>query len=109
MERARKGEGPFLLECVTYRMRGHARFEPAEYRNKEEVELWAQYDPIKRFKEEAIEAGVLTEAELTAIEAQVDEEIEAAIAFAQAGEDVGAEDYKQYIYEMDNTVKAGLK
>ena len=109
VERARRGEGPFLLECVTYRMRGHARFEPAEYRNKKEVELWSQYDPIKRFKEAALETGVLTEADLTAIEEQVEKEMEAAIAFAQAGEDVGPEDYKQYIYESNTTAKDGLK
>jgi len=109
VERARKGEGPFLLECVTYRMRGHARFEPAEYRNKAEVELWAQYDPIKRFKDAALEAGVLSENDLTAIEQQVDEEMQAAIAFAQAGEEVGPEDYKQFIYDMDTTAKDGLK
>lgn len=107
--RARSGEGPFLLECVTYRMRGHARFEPAEYRDKDEVELWKQYDPILRFKEAVVAAGLLTEKDLTAIDEQVESEIDAAIEFAQAGEDVGAEDYKQYIYELETTSKDGLK
>lgn len=99
VERARSGEGPFLLECITYRMRGHARFEPAEYRPKEEVETWKKYDPIVRFKEAAISSGVLSEKDLTVIEEQVEKEIEAAVEFAQAGEDVEAKDYQQYVYE----------
>jgi pyruvate dehydrogenase E1 component alpha subunit len=102
VERAREGEGPFLLECITYRMRGHARFEPAEYRPKEEVETWKEYDPIKRFKEAAISSGVFSEKELSAEEKQVEDEIEAAVEFAQAGEPVQAKDYQQFIYETSS-------
>lgn len=99
IERARNGGGPFLLECITYRVRGHARFEPAEYRPKEEVELWKKYDPIDRFKEAAISQRVLTEEDLTRIEKVVEEEIEEAVVFAHASEDVGPTDYLEFIYE----------
>ena len=99
VERARAGKGPFLLECITYRMRGHARFEPASYRNKDEVEEWAKYDPILRFKEAVLSAGKLVEEDLTRIDQQVQKEIEEAVAFAESGEHVGPNDYLQYIYE----------
>jgi len=99
VDNARKGDGPTLLECITYRIRGHARFEPAKYRNKDEVALWEKYDPIKRFKEAAVADGVLTAEELEALDVQVEQEINAAIAYAKTGEEVGAEDYLQFIYE----------
>ena len=99
VDRARDGKGPFLLECITYRLRGHARFEPANYRQKDEVEEWKKFDPILRFKNAALESGRLSGGELKKIEDQVKEEIEKAVEFAKAGEDVGAEDYLQFIYE----------
>jgi pyruvate dehydrogenase E1 component alpha subunit len=99
VKKARDGGGPTLLECITYRIRGHARFEPANYRNKDEVEQWEKFDPIKRFKEAVIEHGVLDAKELEKFDTQVEEEISVAVEFANAGEEVGAEDYLQYIYE----------
>lgn len=107
VDAARNGEGPFLLECITYRIRGHARFEPAAYRNEEEVEIWKAYDPIDRFKTAALEAGILTGKDFDAIEAKVEDEIEKAVAFAQDGEEVGANDYLNFIYE-DTTKVVGL-
>ena len=100
VEKARNGSGPTILECITYRIRGHARFEPAEYRNKEEVDLWEKFDPIKRFREAALEVGGFSEDELNGIEKQVEEEIASAVDFANSGEDVGAEDYREFIFEM---------
>jgi pyruvate dehydrogenase E1 component alpha subunit len=99
VDRARDGKGPFLLECITYRLRGHARFEPANYRQKDEVEEWKKFDPILRFKNAVLESGRLSGGELKKIEDQVKKEIEKAVEFAKAGEDVGAEDYLQFIYE----------
>ena len=99
VDRARDGKGPFLLECITYRIRGHARFEPANYRPKDEVEERKKFDPILRFKKAALGSGRLSEGEMKKIEDQVKEEIEKAVKFAEAGEDVGAEDYLQFIYE----------
>ncbi|MFN8466617.1 MAG: thiamine pyrophosphate-dependent enzyme, partial [Caldilineaceae bacterium] len=95
--RARRGEGPTLLECITYRMRGHARFEAAGYRPAEEVERWKQLDPILRLGEALQAEGLATAADLTQIEAEVKAELEAAIAFAEASPDAEAGDYLQYI------------
>lgn len=105
VDAAREGEGPFLLECVTYRMRGHARFEPAEYRHQEEVDVWKEYDPIDRFKSAALEKGVMTEDDFGSIEAQVEEEIQNAIEYAQAGEAVRSDDFMHYIYEDSEKVR----
>jgi len=59
VERARKGEGPTLIECKTYRHKGHSRIDPAKYRPKEEVEEWLAKDPIKRFKERLLQTNAL--------------------------------------------------
>ena len=95
--RARRGEGPTVLECITYRMRGHARFEAAGYRPAEEVERWKQLDPILRLGEALQADGLATGGELEQIEAEVKAELEAAIAFAEASPDAEAADYLQYI------------
>jgi len=82
VERARKGEGPTLIECKTYRHKGHSRVDPAKYRPKEEVEEWLAKDPIKRFKEKLLQTNSLTESEVQQIEKEVSDEIEEAVKFA---------------------------
>lgn len=82
VERARKGEGPTLIECKTYRHKGHSRIDPAKYRPKEEVEEWLRKDPVRRFKERLLQTNVLTEAEIQQIEKEVLAEIEEAVKFA---------------------------
>ncbi len=81
-ERARRGEGPTLIECKTYRHRGHSRVDPARYRPKEEVEAWLAKDPIRRFREKLLGLGFLTEAEAQQIEREIAAEIEEAVRFA---------------------------
>jgi pyruvate dehydrogenase E1 component alpha subunit len=82
VERARKGEGPTLIECKTYRQKGHSRIDPARYRPKEEVEAWLAKDPIKRFKERLLQAKILDETEIQRIEKEVSDKIEDAAKFA---------------------------
>ncbi len=82
VERARKGEGPTLIECKTYRHKGHSRVDPAKYRPREEVEEWLAKDPIKRFKEKLLQVNTLTESEIQQIEKKVSDEIEEAVKFA---------------------------
>lgn len=82
VERARKGEGPTLIECKTYRQRGHSRVDPARYRPKEEVEAWLAKDPIKRFKERLLQAKILDETEIQRIEKEVSDKVEDAAEFA---------------------------
>jgi len=81
----RGGEGPRFLECRTYRFRAHSMYDAQLYREKSEVERWMEHDPIPRFRDWAIAAGELRDADVVAIEAEVAAEVEAAVAFAEQG------------------------
>jgi TPP-dependent pyruvate/acetoin dehydrogenase alpha subunit len=96
--RARSGAGPTLLECRTYRRGGHSRSDPGTYRPKEEVETWLKKDPIPRFKAVLLEGHLVDEGQLLAIEREVKEEIEAAVAFAQESQPPRPEDALLHVY-----------
>jgi pyruvate dehydrogenase E1 component alpha subunit len=80
--RARNGEGPTLIECKTYRHKGHSRFDPAKYRPESEVAEWLSRDPLLLFKKKLADKGIPEEF-FEKIEIQVTAEIEEAVAFAQ--------------------------
>jgi len=82
VERARRNQGPTLIECKTYRHKGHSRVDPAKYRPKEEVQEWLAKDPTKRFREHLLRNNLFTEEELQKIEKEVAAEIEEAVKFA---------------------------
>ncbi len=82
VKRARGGGGPTLIECKTYRHKGHSRFDPATYRPKEEVEEWLKRDPIKRFRARLLETKTLTAEEADEIEQEVVAAVEDAVKFA---------------------------
>ena len=85
LERARSGEGPPLLECKTYRYFGHYVGDPLTYRTKEESEEWRQTrDPLDLLERRGVEAGFLDPDALRVIDGEVVEEIEAAVAYAEA-------------------------
>ena len=81
--RARKGKGPTLLECKTYRRGGHSRSDACRYRVKEEEKVWLARDPIPRAKKKLLEMGVLSEESVKKIEEKAKKEIEDAIAYAR--------------------------
>ena len=82
-ERALKGEGPSIIECKTYRWRGHWTGDPEVYRTREEVEEWKNNkDPIKLFGAYMVENGLATQEELDEIAAAVAKKMEAAVEFA---------------------------
>lgn len=84
VERARRGEGPSLLECKTYRHRGHSRSDPGKYRPEDEVKAWLARDPLRIAGDRLRQGGLLSpgdEAELRAdLEAQIDQAVELAAA-----------------------------
>lgn len=80
----RAGRGPYFLELRTYRFRPHSMFDPELYRDKAEVEAWKRRGPIVTFAQRLREGGLLGEAALADIEAGVEREVEAAVAFAEA-------------------------
>jgi len=81
--RARGGQGPTLLECKTYRWYGHSEIDPAKYRVKEEVEAWKKKDPVAMFEKQLLEKKVLTDAKKTQIAAEITQEINEAVDFAE--------------------------
>jgi TPP-dependent pyruvate/acetoin dehydrogenase alpha subunit len=81
---ARVGGGPYLLECLTYRLRGHYEGDPAQYREALEAEEWQAKDPILRLQRHGVAQGWFAEKELAAIEADAAEAVEEAVRFARA-------------------------
>lgn len=80
--RARAGDGPTLIECKTYRIRGHFEGDDALYRTKEEVEAARENDPIDYWKNKLIADGDLTEQDFLALSDKIDELIAQATQFA---------------------------
>jgi pyruvate dehydrogenase E1 component alpha subunit len=83
IDRARKGDGPMLLEARTYRFFGHFVGDPQNYRTKEEVEEWKKRDPIQMFRTRVVAESTLTAAEMDAVDAQIKRDMEAALEFAR--------------------------
>lgn len=96
--RARKGQGPTLVECKTYRWRGHFEGDPGNYKPKEEQEAWLKKDPIPRFEAFLKENNVLSEKELAACVEQVMGEIKDAIQFAEESPEPDLASVVQDIY-----------
>ena len=88
LDRARRGEGPSLVEAITYRSGGHSRADPGKYRPQAEVEAWAGHDPIPLYHSRLLSVGV-PEATLGKLQREVAETIDAATEFATAGREPG--------------------
>eukprot|EP00878_Enallax_costatus_P000729 GHUV01000842.1.p1 GENE.GHUV01000842.1~~GHUV01000842.1.p1 ORF type:complete len:411 (+),score=163.62 GHUV01000842.1:199-1431(+) len=82
VERARRGDGPTLIECETYRFRGHSLADPDELRSKEEKAHYAARDPIPQFKEYMLKNSLASEDDIKAIHDRVTAEVEDAVQFA---------------------------
>lgn len=83
IKKARNGEGPTLIEGITYRYYGHHLGDPStSYRTKEEVEEWKKLDPILRMKNMILSEKIMTETEIKEIETNISKEIEEAVKFA---------------------------
>ena len=82
-DKARAGEGPSLIECMTYRYSGHSRADPAKYRPEGELEKWKERDPIKLYRERLKQFGVSDEA-IARIENDVKREVDEATEACKA-------------------------
>jgi pyruvate dehydrogenase E1 component alpha subunit len=98
VERARRGEGPTLLECKTYRQKGHSRWDPATYRPKEEVAEWLERDPVRRFRKKLLEDRYLSEAEVAKMEKETADAVDAAVQFALDSPNPAAEEALEDVY-----------
>jgi len=88
IDRARRGEGPSLVEAQTYRSGGHSRADPGKYRPAEEVEAWGDKDPIPLYHQRLLHIGA-SEAELATIQTEVASAVDTATDFAKAGDHPG--------------------
>ncbi|MBS7705086.1 thiamine pyrophosphate-dependent dehydrogenase E1 component subunit alpha [Chelatococcus asaccharovorans] len=103
VERARRGEGPSLIECKTYRYRGHSKSDRNRYRTKDEIDEWmANRDPIERYEAELSAFGIATAEELEAVREAVRAEIAAGIDFAKESPAPVVADLADYVYTEQN-------
>ena len=98
IERARKGEGPSLIECQTYRWYGHSRSDPRAYRTKEEEAAWKARDPIPNFAAYLVDSGICTQDEIDALEERVEDAIEEATQFALDSAMPPADELEEFVY-----------
>jgi TPP-dependent pyruvate/acetoin dehydrogenase alpha subunit len=96
--RIRDGAGPYFLEYRTYRFRAHSAFDSELYRSKQEVEEWKRRDPISGLVERLEQTGALSESDLAAMEADIQSEVDAAVAFAEVGNWEPVEDLTRFVY-----------
>jgi pyruvate dehydrogenase E1 component alpha subunit len=101
VERARAGEGPTVLECLTYRFRGHSLADPDELRAQAEKEFWAKRDPIKQLAAHLVSQQLATPEELKAIEKEIDAEVADCVEFALAAPEPKPEELTRYIWAED--------
>jgi pyruvate dehydrogenase E1 component alpha subunit len=101
IERAKAGEGPTLIECKTYRWRGHHEGDPnrgSRYRPAEEVEAWMKKCPIRRFEEKLLKTKILTPGKVKAMKEEIEREIDEAIAFAKESPSPDPQDLYEDVY-----------
>ncbi|KGG27287.1 MULTISPECIES: pyruvate dehydrogenase (acetyl-transferring) E1 component subunit alpha [unclassified Prochlorococcus] len=101
IKRARAGEGPTLLECLTYRFRGHSLADPDELRAEEEKQFWAKRDPIKALEKDLTSDSLVRADELRAIEKEIDAEINDCVEFALAAAEPNPKELTRYIWAED--------
>ncbi|WP_207954839.1 pyruvate dehydrogenase (acetyl-transferring) E1 component subunit alpha [Saccharopolyspora elongata] len=98
VETMRASPGPCFLELRTYRFRAHSMYDAERYRGKAEVEQWKQHDPIDQLTTRMRDDGELTDKSLTTLEAEVDSELDEAVAEAKAGPLEPVEDLMRFVY-----------
>jgi 2-oxoisovalerate dehydrogenase E1 component len=98
VERAREGKGPSLIEAKTYRYYGHSRSDPRAYRTRDEEREWRERDPIQTFARRLVESEVCTQEEVDALEAKLEEQIDAAQEFALNSPFPDPEELDNFVY-----------
>ena len=98
--RARRGDGPSILEMKTYRYRGHSRTDPARYRPPGELDEWQQRDPIRILGDRMAKEGVLSHDAQAELRSVIQQRVDDAAVRAQEGEPVGLEELKSFVYSV---------
>jgi TPP-dependent pyruvate/acetoin dehydrogenase alpha subunit len=84
VDRARAGGGPTLLECKTYRMKGHAEHDAQAYVDPKDLAEWREKDPLARLARVLVESGAATPAGLRAVHEEIERQLDADVAFAES-------------------------
>jgi len=100
--RARAGEGPTLIETLTYRFRGHSLADPDEVRPEQEKDTWMARDPLKKFAGYLVEQNLATQQELSEIDEKVQRQIDDAVAYAESSPEPDPNDLYRYMYADDD-------
>jgi pyruvate dehydrogenase E1 component alpha subunit len=103
VDAVRSGGGPHFLELRTYRFRAHSMFDPERYRDKAEVAGWVERDPITTLREGLRSDGLLSDDDWTAMQQEVDAEMEKAVAFAEAGTPEPVDELLRFVYSERGT------
>ena len=98
LEYVRSGNGPFFLEAVTYRYRGHSMGDPERYRQKDEVEKWQEEDPISIYRRYLLKDKIVRATQLDDLEMKVEAEVQNAVEFAESSPEPAAEELFADIY-----------
>ena len=96
----RAGNGPAFLECRTYRFHGHSTADPQLYREKSEVDRWKQRDPLTAYAARLKERGEVTDADIAAIDGEVEDLVEQSVRFAQSAAPPPPSELMQYVYSV---------
>lgn len=102
LEYIRSGKGPYFLEIMTYRYRGHSMGDPERYRESDEIKRWQELDPIRAFNAYLVENKKATKKALDEIEAQVEIEVEEAVEFAENSPEPAPEELFRDVYVEEN-------
>ena len=97
----RDGGGPYLLEIITYRYRGHSMGDPERYRQADEVKKYQENDPIGIYQRKLVGEKICTEQELDAVEAEVEADVQDSIRFAESSPEPAPEALYEDIYADD--------
>ena len=103
----RSGGGPVFLELRTYRFRAHSMYDPERYRDSSEVTQWKERDPIATWRRQLEGDGTLAAGAFDELDAAVGDELDDAIAFAEASEVEPVEELHRWVYSDDSTVVTG--
>lgn len=98
LDHARSGQGPYFLEAITYRFRGHSMGDPERYRKQDEIRKWQEDDPIGQYHNHLVKSQIATEAELDAVEAEAESETAAAVRFAEESPNPPPEALWEHVY-----------
>nr|QVY57910.1 pyruvate dehydrogenase E1 component alpha subunit [Betaphycus gelatinus] len=101
IDRAREGEGPTLIEALTYRFRGHSLADPDELRSRQEKEAWFARDPITSFKNYLLSNSIADQSIIAEIHAKIKKKVDNAIEFALSSPEPKIQDLKRYLFVED--------